>query len=63
MEEPDALAAHVRICAGGASLFWLAALPRCAPSEAGALQEVKVLYLEGVASHQGIESWTEVGND
>ena len=34
-----------------------------APSEAGALQEVKVLYLEGLASHQGIESWTEVGND
>ena len=34
-----------------------------APSEAGALQEVKVLYLEGVASHRGIESWIEVGND
>ena len=32
-----------------------------APSEAGALQEMKVLYLEGVASHQGIESWAEVG--
>jgi hypothetical protein len=22
MEEPDALAAHVRICAGGASCIW-----------------------------------------
>jgi hypothetical protein len=24
---------------------------------------VKVLYSEGVASHRGTESWTEVGND
>jgi hypothetical protein len=38
MEEPDALAAHVRICAGGASLCGLAALPRCPPNQRQAEQ-------------------------
>ena len=50
-QEPDALAAHVRICAGGLIQrveipLWISSLRRRAPGKAGKRLEVKVLCPE-----------------